>query len=264
MARVRRVRALVAVVLMATAFAIAPPASAITFGQLGDDNHPYVGALVVDFQGTKFLLCTGTLMTSTVFLTAGHCTADLPSAGIGADKMWVSFDPSFDDSSPLVPAAAYHTNPDYGYSGQGGFSDPHDLAVVILATPVSGPTGNLPTLNRLNTTSPSQVYTAVGYGTVRNDKTKGPASLFFDGQRRWADQTMNSLNKAWLRLSENPSTGNGGTCYGDSGGPHFFKGTNVLASITVTGDFWCRSTDVTYRVDTASARAFLGQYLSLP
>ena len=134
----------------------------------------------------------------------------------------------------------------------------------VALVPVSGLTGQLPTLNQLNSASPGQLYTAVGYGTVRNDKTKGPASLFFDGERRWVDGTMNSLNKAWLRLSENPSTGNGGTCYGDSGGPHFFKGTRVLSSITVTGDKWCRSTDVTYRVDTASARAFLGQYVSLP
>ena len=36
-----------------------------------------------------------------------------------------------------------------------------------------------------------------------------------------AVQEALSLNKAWLELSMNPSTGNGGTCFGDSGGPHF-------------------------------------------
>ncbi len=55
----------------------------------------------------------------------------------------------------------------------------------------------------------------------------------------------------------NPSTGSGGTCYGDSGGPHFLGSTNLVVSITVTGDRFCRSSDVTYRTDTASARAFL-------
>jgi secreted trypsin-like serine protease len=60
----------------------------------------------------------------------------------------------------------------------------------------------------------------------------------------------------------NPSTGNAGTCYGDSGGPHFLDG--VLVSITVTGDAMCKATDKTYRVDTPWAREFLSQFVTLP
>jgi hypothetical protein len=55
---------------------------------------------------------------------------------------------------------------------------------------------------------------------------------------------------------------------GDSGGPHFLCAgaaeTDVVVALTVTGDRWCRSTDKTYRLDTASARAFLGQFVTLP
>lgn len=63
-----------------------------------------------------------------------------------------------------------------------------------------------------------------------------------------------------------PSTGDGGTCYGDSGGPHFLGGvdSNLIVSITVTGDAMCRATDKTYRIDTASARAFLDDFVSVP
>jgi hypothetical protein len=75
---------------------------------------------------------------------------------------------------------------------------------------------------------------------------------------------LNSINKTWLRISGNPSTGNGGTCYGDSGGPNFLGKTNIVAAITITGDAICRSTNVVYRLDTESARAFLGQYVVLP
>jgi hypothetical protein len=67
-----------------------------------------------------------------------------------------------------------------------------------------------------------------------------------------------------LRLSQNPSTGDGGTCYGDSGGPNFLGDSQVIASITITGDIPCRSRNVTYRLDTLSARAFLGQFVTLP
>ena len=69
---------------------------------------------------------------------------------------------------------------------------------------------------------------------------------------------------SWIQLSMNPSTGSGGTCYGDSGGPHFLADTNTVVSLTVTGDRWCRATDVTYRLDIEPARAFLGQFLTLP
>ncbi|MFN2626594.1 MAG: hypothetical protein ABR520_10995, partial [Mycobacteriales bacterium] len=76
--------------------------------------------------------------------------------------------------------------------------------------------------------------------------------------------TLNSTNPAWLRISMNPSTGNGGTCYGDSGGPNFLGTSAVIAATTITGDAVCRSTNVVYRLDTASARTFLGQFVALP
>lgn len=66
----------------------------------------------------------------------------------------------------------------------------------------------------------------------------------------------------------NPARGDGGTFYGDSGGPNFLGAgadeTNIVAAITVTGDFMCRSTNVVYRLDTESARTFLSQFVTLP
>jgi hypothetical protein len=66
----------------------------------------------------------------------------------------------------------------------------------------------------------------------------------------------------------NPTLGDAAGCYGDSGGPNFLgagsTATNIVAATTVTGDFMCRATNVVYRLDTPSARSFLGQYVSLP
>jgi hypothetical protein len=71
-----------------------------------------------------------------------------------------------------------------------------------------------------------------------------------------------------MTLSMNVSTGDGGTCYGDSGGPHFLGAgadeTDVVASITVTGDAVCKATDKTYRMDTDSARDYLEAFVDLP
>jgi hypothetical protein len=113
----------------------------------------------------------------------------------------------------------------------------------------------------------SATFTAVGYGMVREEKTGGPHGLVpIDGVRRFALQTFRSLQPAWLSLSQQPSTGDAGACFGDSGGPHFLGGetSNLLVSITVTGDAQCRASDKTYRIDTASAREFLDEFVDLP
>jgi len=66
----------------------------------------------------------------------------------------------------------------------------------------------------------------------------------------------------------NPVLGDAGTCYGDSGGPNFLGAgateTDIVAATTITGDFMCRATNVVYRLDTASARGFLSQFVQLP
>jgi hypothetical protein len=74
-----------------------------------------------------------------------------------------------------------------------------------------------------------------------------------------------NLGKAWLNLSMQPSTGDGGTCYGDSGGPHFLVNSDgtlgPVVSLTVTGDIPCRATDKTYRVDSAVSQEFIAGFL---
>jgi hypothetical protein len=80
--------------------------------------------------------------------------------------------------------------------------------------------------------------------------------------------SLNSINPTWLRLSQNQATGDGGACYGDSGGPNFLGAgaaeTNIVAGTTITGDALCKATNVIYRTDTASARNFLSHFVSLP
>jgi secreted trypsin-like serine protease len=254
-------------VLAATLALSAAPARAIVFGRFDGNRHPNVGTVAAEFEpGTFSNFCSGTLIAPRVFLTAAHCLVFLPSEGVGRNEVYVSFDPTFDQDSPLV-RGRWFAHPGYGHD----FARLNDLGVIVLNRRVNRTPAQLPTaglLDRLKAAGElkDQVFTAVGYGITRTSKTGGPHGLADNSKRRFALQSFNALNPNWLRLSMNPATGDGGSCYGDSGGPHFLGGvrSDLIASITVTGDVWCRATDVTYRVDTPSARAFLGRFVSLP
>jgi hypothetical protein len=250
---------------------VAPPAGAIVYGQFDGNQHPNVGTFVVEIEGQKEHICSGTLIAPTVFLTASHCTV-FPEQVLGTNRVWVSFDPVFDPATAVLHPGTTHTHPEFGFSGPGGFSDPHDIAVIVLDNPVVGVTpAQLPQAGLLDQMKASnqlrgQTFTAVGYGTVRETRKKGPQNILPNDERRFGLQHMNALRPAWLQLTMNQATGNAGTCFGDSGGPHFLGGatSNLLVSITVTGDRWCKATDTTYRADIASARAFLDDFVSLP
>lgn len=250
------VLALIAVVLL-----VAVPALGITFGEIDEGRHPQTGALVMEFNdGSKDWICSGTLISETVFLTASHCT-------IGLDQVWVTFAPDADDGIAANELMSGHavTHPLYG---TGGYNDPHDIAVVILDEAVTDITpARLAPLGTLDEYTAqeyhNETFVAVGYGAVR-DTITGGFNYYYDGQRRLAYQSGWARNKVWAFLNMNSATGSAGTCYGDSGGPHFIGGTDMVVSITVTGDAPCKALDQTYRVDTETARDFLGQFVTLP
>jgi secreted trypsin-like serine protease len=265
-----------AVVAAALILTAAAPSGAITFGQPDGNRHPYAGALLADWDPDSpgpDVFCSGTLIAADVFLTAGHCTSFLEEEGIS--PVGVTFDPAYDENAASpdgILSGTVITHPDFGFSGPGGASDPHDMAVVRLDDPPGITPAQLPTEGLLDELAEdnalrSATFTVVGYGTVREQKTGGPHGILpIDGVRRFTLQTFRSLQPAWLSLSQQPSTGDAGACFGDSGGPHFLGGetSDLLTSITVTGDAQCRAADKAYRIDTASARDFLGQFVNLP
>ena len=233
----------------------AGPASAIINGTADGGRHPNVGGLVSpeQYSDGTWLYCSGTLVSSTVFLTAAHCASD-------GEQVGVTFDPAY-EAGDEVHYGTFRADPAF----PGPSSDSHDIAVVVLDRPVKGITpARLPGAGSLSGLSSTQSFTSVGYGAYEVTNSPGGHRYLYDDVRMVASGTLNATNPTWLRISMNASTGNGGTCYGDSGGPNFLGSTDVVAAITITGDAVCRSTNVTYRLDTASARAFLGQYVTLP
>ena len=252
--------------------AIAPLSQAITFGEPDEyESYPNVGAMILQFNGELHVFCSGTLIAPDVFLTAAHCTETAQSLGIPQGEAWVTFDAVFDEDSSLN-RGTYHLNPNYGHD----MHDRQDVAVVILDEPIYYIIpANLPPLGYLSELQKDKVlmdqqFVTVGYGLLRDDKTKNSKSIIGSwpiadySERLYVEQTFLALKPYWLQLSKNPATGSGGGCYGDSGGPHFQSSTNMVVSLTVTGDPWCRATDVTYRLDTDSARSYLSEFVDLP
>jgi secreted trypsin-like serine protease len=248
-------RTLLAALLLIIGLATAGSATAITNGQPDGTRHPAVGGLVAPTQysdGT-WTYCSGTLISPTVFLTAAHCGDD------GA-AVRVTFASQYKEGDKVY-TGTFHADPLYS----GTQSDPHDIAVVVLDRSVTGiAPARLPSAGSLSDLSKDQRFTSVGYGAYKVTNEPGGHRYLYDDRRMVATGSLNATNKSWLHISGNPSTGNGGTCYGDSGGPNFLGRTNVIAGITITGDAVCRATNVVYRLDTASARTFLAHYVRLP
>lgn len=252
---------------------LALPAFAISFGEPDGNDHPSVGSIVWIVPGEGlFQICSGTLISEKVYLTASHCTDILDSllADIPGSSMAVTFDPTISESSTYY-TGTWYTHPNW-FAGN-GMSDPNDVAVIVLdespgITPSSLPTEGLLDQLKARGVLKHTRFTVVGYGTVRETNTTGPHGFLQNMDRNRAEQGFNSLTKAWLNLPMTLANGNGGTCYGDSGGPHFIhldgRETNIVVSVTSTGDIPCVASDKTYRVDTANAREFLAQFVELP
>lgn len=252
---------------------LSPRAAAITYGFIDSSNtFANTGAFIVKdpANGQIFPICSGTMITPNVFLTASHCTAfftqELAPQGMVAyvslDGL-IPFGAASSNNTKLLSVAHVVTNPNYNQSQ----SDSGDIGVLILTKNVRGVTpATLPACGLLDQLSAQNglktaTFTNAGYG-LQNRVVGGGVPFFQDLNpvpRMFSFSSFNSLNGGYLRLSQNPSTGNGGTCFGDSGGPNFMMldGRQLIVSITITGDSVCRSTNVDYRLDIPSAQSFL-------
>ncbi|MBC6461254.1 S1 family peptidase [Actinomadura sp. HBU206391] len=252
-------------VLAAAVMGVAAPSWAITNGYADHGAHPQVGALLSDQpndDGT-WAFCTGTLISPTVLLTAAHCGPDLKTAR-------VSF------SSHYEPGDKVYTGRYVADDRYDAESHLHDIAVVIFsrAVPNIRP-ARLPSagmLDRLNTGGDLKTseFTPVGFGAVNSgDGTDGTdgAQLTYTDTRHRTSISFKALGKVWLELTPDASSGEGGTCYGDSGGPNFLGGSasDLLVATTISGaDDACAATNFDYRLDTAPARGFIGRFVTLP
>ena len=269
-------------------------AQAITYGQPDGNRHPNVGAMIRFREADDIypadlyrIVCSGSLIAPTVFLTASHCTSFVQSFDPPYNDVWVTFDPHPfpTGNDPLItnstlPVTAIHgtictgplkcTNPLYSQRQ----SDPGDIAVIILdhappgIDPVVLPDVGLLDDMRATGELKSALFTNVGYGTEEPVPGPGGVSNAFHQERRYSVSSFWAMTSTWLLLNQNKAAGSAGTCSGDSGGPQFLGAganeTNTQVSITIKGDAFCFATNWVYRLDTPQAREFLDDFVTLP
>ena len=243
-----------ALALIGTSLLGVSAAHAVVGGTPDGNDHPATGGLVAAkaYSDGTWIYCSGSLISPTVFLTAAHC-------GEGeSDRVRVTFDSAYQDGDKTY-SGTFHADP--AYPGPSG--DPHDIAVVVLDKAVKGITPvALPKADSLGKLKSGTTVVGVGYGAYAVTNDPGGHQYLYNDVRTEGTGSLDSVDKNWLRISENSAQGWGGGCFGDSGGPNFIG--NVEVGTTITGDSNCRSTNTALRLDTPAARAFLGQFVSLP
>lgn len=267
------------VFLCVALLAVASVANAITWGEPDGSAHPYVGTLLFQ-RSDGFYSCTGTLLSSRVMLTAGHCTEEGGQTNL---RTWVSFD----ETISLPPLADTQAAIDYfdanwlatsavlphpAYDDYLDFPNTYDVGLVILSAPHPLATyGVLPPQGLLDTLVIGQgrkdrEFTVVGYGM------QGFVTPFYSDayERRKGTVTLIEINshltgdEQSAKFTNNPGHGNGpgGTCYGDSGGPVFHGTSNVIGAVVSFGITPCIGVDFQFRVDTPTALTFIQPVLA--
>ena len=245
--------------------------------------------------------CTGTLIDATTVVTAGHCTFDVGHDGVdagagyeGGNDIWFSVDEAPDytilpPSSGFIPddnAGRYEAwsealdGSDSWHETEAAYTHPeyvdaqfllHDLGVFTLSEPVVlDEYGALPEPGYLNRYAGSAKHTglfeSVGYGL----EDSSPKSSAGGDTRRKADRRLTSFRGAYglrdIAVKFSHSHGrdaNGGTCFGDSGGPTFDitgspAGTgDVIVAVTSFGLNYNCNASGSYRIDQPDDLAFI-------
>ncbi|MFN2237087.1 MAG: trypsin-like serine protease [Anaerolineales bacterium] len=275
--------------VLITAF-LATPTSAIFNGEL-DTEHTNVGAIVIEWpeqysvNGDTIVgrLCSATLIHEQVLVTAAHCIQPLDIQEVSYDDVWITFNqdatniPEDPDNDPdYLDVKSWKAHEDYEFQNRNS----HDIALVILADPVTEEMGIFPKAlpdegymnnvhkNLKGKNSPAIQMMVVGYGTTKNMSVP---EYIEDADRHFGMVSLENLLPLYTITYQDDSLNNARTCNGDSGGPLFHidqQGNETLVGLLSTssgeyGDIKCEIGNMFhYRLDTEDAQDWINGIMS--
>jgi secreted trypsin-like serine protease len=239
-------------------------------GGTPDNTHTYVG-----MADNGPFVCTATLISPRIMVTAAHCFSDSTSQfgtdAAGHPRVEVTFDQQgfFTQPAPTFSRGTYYSNPEWCVGcnhGLPGF-DTNDEAIIVLDTAQSRGLAVLPALGFDETLRTGTVLDISGYGVQHFGKPdpcdpncKKQPDAFFTRMKATAKLLNVGKGKQgeFIKISGNTSQNKGGQCFGDSGGPLFLAGTNKMIAETTFGtNGQCAGVGYDTRLDTASAQNFI-------
>jgi len=245
----------------------------ITNGQPDQGAHPYVGLIVFDDANGPAWLCSGSLLSPTVVLTAGHCTD-----GAVAARIWVTETLVGNAQFPFGGSTSYEGSPNT-YPGFCVICDNFsmlrwlegDVGIVVLSEPV--PTNvvssyvQLPAAGLASTLPNRSDIRLVGYGDQFLLVGGGPPTTGGFGRRLTTLSTLLSGNfdnsENLIRLAQTQAHGKGGICSGDSGGPNLVGSSNVTIAVNSYGpNQTCFGVGYATRIDVTAVLSWINSFLN--
>jgi hypothetical protein len=254
-----------AAMMLLTVLVCSGIAWAVTYGVPDENEHPYVGLVAFKNQDEAWR-CSGTLLSPTVFLTAGHCTDGAVSA-----KVW--FDSTVIPSQGVITGTP-HTHPDFEW---GGLQHDHkDVGVVVLDPDQEVPPPpypKLPDIGFLDALATErgtqeQTFTIVGYGLQSVRPSYQEDLVRYKGTVSLIDLRSAISDGHNIQITKNPGQrSSGGQCPGDSGGPYLYEEpeeTKVVGIASFSLNDNCKGTAFAYRTDIAQTQDWLSANGWLP